>query len=253
MTYFFFLTKAAIVNKVEKRKDTFVYWLNKLTFWGVAMFIPCFVVPYAAVKARGVITAEGVCVLFLQQVWFPAFFIAGNIGLCSALLFLFVRPLNMTAAWVLQYNASADEALRMRAVARKNMILASVMAAFATASVIGTCVVTALANADMVAYDFVLTYSYASTIVDLTACNLCARAMTNLWMPPILRNRVCNKLTSSTEDHSDNLTPSNNQAISPPSSIRISPLRAGERTESTRSHMRMAVVYDRGMDGETAV
>jgi hypothetical protein len=233
MTYFFFLTKAEIVNKVEKKKDTFVYWLNRTTFWGVAMFIPCFVVPYAIIRARGVITGEGVCTLYLQEVWFPAFFIAGNIGLCSALLFLFVRPLMLTAAWALKNNASADEALRMRYVAKKNMILAIVMAVFATLSVIGTCVVTALVNADMAAFDFVLIYSYASTIIDLTICNLCARAMTNLWMPPQVRGRICTHLTSSIEGNSDNVTVSNNQAVSPHSSMRISPARA--KQESVRS------------------
>jgi hypothetical protein len=222
LTLLFFLTKAELVNDILRNAT--ITSLIKWTRFGLIVFIPCFVVPYAVVRARGVRTSEGVCVLFLQEVWFPAVFSVGSALLSFLLLFLFVRPLKEQAKKTATTNSVNSKA--MTKTAGKNVRLTTVIVVCSTLSVIGTCVVTGLAATDVSKFGFVLLYSYASTVVDLAVCCFAARLMTNMWMPKTLRQRAS---SSQHPPHSQDST--NGTAVTPYQSRRLAPVRMLDAVE----------------------
>jgi len=207
MTYLFFIKKASLVSGFEK--GVIFRRVGQLTKYSLLIFIPFFVVPVAISITRGITTAEGVCVLQISQLWFPALFIFGNIALSAALLFLFVTPLRHHARKTASVNTAVSK--QMLRVANRNARLAYIMTIVATLSVVGTCIVTALSLQDQARYDYILMYSYTSTVIDLVISTICARMMTHLWMPswikPVNSSDQVSNVSSENAQGSHRLSP----------------------------------------------
>jgi hypothetical protein len=205
MSYLFFVTKVDLVRGFERSK---IYELTvKATRYGLLIFLPLFVVPTAAVITESIITPDGFCTLFITQLWFPALFIFGNAGLTFVLLFLFLMPI-----WqITKHDVNEGNRKRMQKVARKNFYLTCFMTFMSSGSVVITCVATAFALANKDEYYWFLLSSYVTTALDLLICCVCARFMTNIWVPNGLK-RMWMRSASSDQDNSD---PSSHPRVDP--------------------------------------
>lgn len=188
--YAFFLTRSTLLDGFFQK-----HFLYRAIFLylkvGTFIFIPFVMLPLNVAFWFGSILSDGYCIETLNGFWLIILFLVGNFLYSVGFMFIFVEPLRQNAVIVAKQNEGMSKAIK--SLVWKNVALSTVAIITSVCNLIFMSIAYVVMVGDIHhKYDDIHVWFLAGAYYDMSVNALCAKMMTNAWVPDRFRY-LCTK------------------------------------------------------------